>query len=328
LDDDADTFSRLRSHDLSEAFAAVVPDGYMCGDGHRLQCAVLTSERELIGDVSTRTGLPTESPEGHWILRRPEWPEPMFIPEPTGVLAIKPVWDKHYFHWMVQVLPRLHLLKASGFAIDRYLLSPLRHSYQHETLAMLDIDEASIIEVDGQFCVQARELVIPSVPPWVMPTWVGSFLRGNLLKEPPPAARERLYIPRDPPAARHVRNEDEVLGVLADFGFRPFYPERVSVREQAETFASAEAIAGPHGGGLTNLVFSRPGTKVFEFFPPSFVFPLFWMVSEQCGLDYNYLVGRGDRPDSWAGWAHPAGNLDAMELDPQGVAALLRRAGL
>ena len=42
----------------------------------------------------------------------------------------------------------------------------------------------------------------------------------------------------------------------------------MSVSEQAQLFANAEAVVGVHGAALTNLVFAAPGTRVVEIFPP------------------------------------------------------------
>ena len=43
----------------------------------------------------------------------------------------------------------------------------------------------------------------------------------------------------------------------------------MSVRDQIDHFAAADAIVGLHGAGLTNLVFAKPGARVLEIFAPA-----------------------------------------------------------
>ena len=69
-----------------------------------------------------------------------------------------------------------------------------------------------------------------------------------------------------------------------------------SVAEQASVFASSEVIVAPHGSGLTNLLFCRPGSKVIELFSHTYVNPCYWVLSNSVGLDYYCLLGTGLRP--------------------------------
>ena len=72
--------------------------------------------------------------------------------------------------------------------------------------------------------------------------------------------------------------------VLASFKFEEILPEQLSVQEQAELFASASAVVGPHGAGLTNIVFCKPQTKVIELFAPSYRHSAYWMLANQSNL--------------------------------------------
>ena len=88
-------------------------------------------------------------------------------------------------------------------------------------------------------------------------------------------------------------NQKNVAEFLRQFGFEEVEFETLSIQEQAAAMASAEAIVAPHGGGLSNLVFCRPGTKVIEIFSPELVAGYFWKLSNQLGLDYYYVLGKG-----------------------------------
>jgi capsular polysaccharide biosynthesis protein len=152
-------------------------------------------------------------------------------------------------------------------------------------------------------------------------------LRSEFLKGAARGGGRRLYVSRRTAAARNVLNEDEVSEVLAAFGFEEVVADQLSVSEQAETFASASVVVGPHGAALTNLVFCRPQTVVVEFFAPRYRQPAYWMLANQCNLSYHYLVGRGELSTTWS-WPDSEGAQDPIDVDPDRLVALLKTAAL
>jgi capsular polysaccharide biosynthesis protein len=94
-----------------------------------------------------------------------------------------------------------------------------------------------------------------------------------------------------------------MMKLLDTHGFKKILLEKLSLAERIRIFSSAEAVISPHGAGLANLVFCKPGTKVIEVFNPSYAFPCYWNISKNCGLDYYYLLGerRMRSPHSWPG---------------------------
>jgi len=321
-----DTFQSIRRRELPEAFVASVPNGCACGHDYRERTAVLAPDGKLIFDVSTLTVLGARRPEDHWIFGATDLPEPTLVTETAGLLAITPQWSRGYYHWMFEVLPRIHLMRGSGLDIQKYLVNPLAFPFQRQTLAAIGITEDTIIELDTPFCVRAHDLVLSSDVPLVTPAWVCNFLRSEFLQSPVPTGTKRIYISRREAIVRHVNNEDQVREVLASFGFEGVVSEELSVTEQAELFASAGAVVAPHGGGLTNIVFCPPQTKVVEFFAPRYRHAAYWMLANQCNLDYYYLIGRGERP-AWE-WPPAEGAQDPIDVDPDELVALLKMAGL
>src|SRR5258708_40043187 len=135
------------------------------------------------------------------------------------------------------------------------------------------------------------------------------FLRNTFLRDAEGqmrAAPRRLYISRGSAGYRRVLNQADVVRLLDRFGFEEAKFEAMSVQQQAATIASCEVIVAPHGGGLSNLIFCRPATKVIEIYSPELVAGYFWKLSAQLGLDYYYVLGRGlpsssdaDYPQRW-----------------------------
>jgi len=219
-----------------------------------------------------------------------------------------------YYHWLFQLLPRYHLLQRARISvtdIDYYYVNSQRSRFQRETLALLGIEPSKIIDGDKVPYLKARELIVPSVPlgascfrPWMTDFLRDKFLPKNWRDMGP--SRRKLYISRGLAGYRRVINESEVVSFLKERGFEVAAMETMSVPQQAAVLAACDVVIGPHGGGMSNLVFCTPGTKVIEIYSPELVATYFWRLSNRLGLDYYYMLGKGspatlerDYPQSW-----------------------------
>jgi hypothetical protein len=63
---------------------------------------------------------------------------------------------------------------------------------------------------------------------------------------------------------RNFTNIDELLIGMLGAGFIALEPGRAGIEEIAGLLARAETVVSLHGAGLANLLFCRPGTRVFE----------------------------------------------------------------
>ena len=297
-------------------FVAVIPNGRAWGD--RFNSVVITADNSLVAELCTGFGkVPL-----FFCLEEP--PPVSQIDGTVAFLSVQSGAD-FYYHWLVDVLPRWELLRCSGFLdeIDIFVLNDNSKKFQQETLAALGIPAHKIITSKTHPHIQARRLIVPSVPStapkWAgdfvygPPRWVCDFLRTQFLPTAPlskggksqptaPLSKggwgdrtdlpQRLYIPRHGAKHRRVINETEVIEFLDNFGFSSVTLEFLSVPEQAALLANARIVVAPHGGGLTNLIFCNPGTKVIEICSPRYVLSCYWVISNHLGLDYYYLEGQ------------------------------------
>ncbi len=74
----------------------------------------------------------------------------------------------------------------------------------------------------------------------------------------------RLYISRQGVARRRMTNEQQVIDMVGDYGYRILRLQDLSMADQVAAFHSARSIIAPHGAGLTNLLFAQAGTRVLE----------------------------------------------------------------
>ena len=62
-----------------------------------------------------------------------------------------------------------------------------------------------------------------------------------------------------------------------------------TVQSQIDLFSSAKIILGPHGAGLTNMIWAQNGTSVIEFALKPHANRNFGMLAMMCGHDYWLL---------------------------------------
>jgi capsular polysaccharide biosynthesis protein len=291
------------SYVYPETFVATIPGGRVTSRGF-----VMTPDRQFLQDVSTyfhdpKTTLATALSQ--------DW-RPVPVAEVDAKVAVLATEGANlYYHWLLQLLPRYELIRRAGVElkdIDYYYVNSQRSRFQRETLAVLGIEPARIIDGDKVPHLRARELIVPSVPlsggcfrPWMM-----EFLRDSFIPKNVTSSGRRLYISRGRAGYRRVLNEDEVINFLRRRNFEVFEMEGLSVQEQAAVMASSDVVVAPHGGGLSNILFCSPATKIIEIYAPELVATYFWKLSNQLQLDYYYLLAKGppatldpDYPQSW-----------------------------
>lgn len=219
----------------------------------------------------------------------------VYTDETVAVLSV--IGANNYFHWMFDVLPRIHLLSKTEFlsGIDKFTV-PNKLKFQEETLNILGISPEKIINPDDKLHLKARKLVVPSLPGITgsMPKWACQFLRDKFLQIPSNLdCNKRIYISRADANSRRVINEDEVIDLLMKYNFQVYTMQNLSVTEQASIFSTSELIVSPHGAALTNLVFCNSKTKVLEIFSPNYLNCCYRALSNQVDIDYWYLLGEG-----------------------------------
>jgi capsular polysaccharide biosynthesis protein len=138
-------------------------------------------------------------------------------------------------------------------------------------------------------------------------------MRGNFWRRPPQIMRffddvrgkvegrqvedgPMIYIGRGDAPVRRLVNEDEVVRSLAPLGFQKVLLTGMSIEEQVALFAQARAIVAPHGAGLANIAFCRPGTAVVEIVSPDRLWSTYRAIAARRGLDYGFALG--DQSDS------------------------------
>lgn len=274
----------------SDTFTSVIDEGEVWFDG--LNILVRNQNREVV----------TEHNKGNVCvaLAAATIQEPIHL---NGTACFLDARSSHiYYHWMIDVLPKLRILERTGFDIiniDHYIVRA-HSSFQLDTLANYGIDPEKIVVTDGVQFFNANTMVIPflkndlgkriytglgiGIPGWVPDYLSRSFIASN--DESAESTPNRIYISRSTRGTRSVDNESEFIRLLEQRQFTAVNLENFPVGEQAALLNKASIVVGSHGAGLTNIVFCQPGTKVVEIFS-EYMVPCYWSLASLKSLSYH-----------------------------------------
>lgn len=191
--------------------------------------------------------------------------------------------DSNYFHWMIEILPRLQQLRAAlEHAPDLQLLVSSRVQSVEQFRSGLDaivpgevpifyVPEGSSVKVGTLIKPKPRSLVTfnkrighsiaisDSFIDGASVRWLRSqFIDENELRRP---GTRRIFLSRGNSSRRY--NEEEIFELFKPHGFELIRMEEHSLTEQVKITSEVEAIAGPAGAAWTNIIFSPPSAKLF-----------------------------------------------------------------
>lgn len=201
----------------------------------------------------------------------------------------------NYFHWVVDMLPRLYALEKVGGSVE-LVLPPDIPRFAEDLIDGLVGDRFPIFRCPPGCAVRydavrlspfttigAHGLLRPEIVQW---------MRDRLVPDAPaPEDRRRLLLRRAGANMRDIGNEPALLAALEPFGVEPVRQEELSVREQVSLLASAELLIGPCGAGFTNMLWARdaavvdmnPGGREGYWYHPAF-----WSLAKSSG--HRYLL--------------------------------------
>lgn len=238
------------------------------------------------------------------------------------VYSLLGLWSFEYYHWLHDVLPKLWESLPYLPNNTRFLLHSNPRDYQRASLDALGIHSDRLIYQPDSGDIVARRLWYTTPlghteltgGNYIYPMAISIVERARA-NEPDSRFGSKLYISRSHARFRRIGNEQEITPVLRKFGFKIVHFETMSFRDQVASCAGARSLVGPHGAGLTNLMFCERGCKIGEIgFEGSYRH--FKSMARHFGHDYYFMesapVGL-DEPTS------------LLHVDPQRLARWLRQ---
>ncbi|MGV3640578.1 MAG: glycosyltransferase family 61 protein [Adhaeribacter sp.] len=216
----------------------------------------------------------------------------------TSLLHL-PWAHKSNYHWFFDCLPRLYALLEEVREPIQLIVNRDILSFQLETLQFLikDHPHFRICFIGKNEKWQLEHFLFSSFVsnhssgylPAPIAAWLAGKIREGYQVEEK-TERTRLYISRSKASKRRVLNEEQLIPLLLQHGFRIVHAEELTYRQQVELFAQAACVVAPHGAGLTNILFAR-NCSVLELHPADLIKPHYFLAAKALGLPYSYLTG-------------------------------------
>jgi capsular polysaccharide biosynthesis protein len=99
-----------------------------------------------------------------------------------------------------------------------------------------------------------------------------------------PKSFRNIYLTRED-LRRSIKNEREVVQIVQSKGFEIIDPAALSIREQISLFSEAKLVIAPHGGAITNMIYSKEAS-LLEVMPRERINRCFEWQSLVCSHDY------------------------------------------
>jgi len=205
----------------------------------------------------------------------------------------------NYYHWMVETVPKIQYLRAFENAAHEsvtVLVPANAPPFIEETLCLLGWPQSKIAyATDSAYTV--RNLVIPSYPERHASDfeWIQQEILEAVSSESEPIEGNNVYVSRSGAVERRVLNENEVMNVLSEYGFERYCLENQSLSENVQLFSQADLVVGPHGAGLTDIIFANDCT-LLELFGEKVKQP-YELLAETLSVNYEPMYCQADSAD-------------------------------
>lgn len=249
----------------------------------------------------------------------------------------------NYYHWLIEILPKLEFLPRLGDTAQLPLLVPSevgRTAAMRESLERF-APEREVVYLDSAVTYEVTDLVhvtnLHSCPFNLRPGCIYEvgdfayrdasvqFLRlvlADQLRQGSTATHRsrRVFLARS--NDRRAYNQDEILAVCKRHAFDAVRPETLSFAEQVALFAGAEVIVGPSGAAWANVVFASPGMRGLTWLPDAFRdFAVYSNLARLAGGELRAITYPG-APDSTGAVYEHEYRIDTAEFERE-LASLL-----
>lgn len=217
-------------------------------------------------------------------------PKPFSFKQGLGLDATALTLQTNYYHFLLEDLPRLLLLRREKGITKVYSGRVRVPGFVREALDMIGIQ---IIFVDR--AVRLQNLWFVARPgDGLGPTqWAVTLLRESLGLEDKPG-RIKMYVSRRK-SQRNFFDEPRLEKALENLGFETVCFESMTFVQQVEAVAGASMLVGPHGAGLANQVFMARGSSVLEISSDLYANPVFETLAGERLAFERIVVKSGDQ---------------------------------
>ena len=201
-------------------------------------------------------------------------------------------WHHNYYHWVTQCLPSIFwALKLRGDAETIFAL-PSLSSWQEHALSLAGISDLERYAIDTHCQYEVRRIgyttFTQGATTYRPSTKAAEFFRllRSRVEHSSTPANAVIYVSREDAPTRSMSNEAELTTLLQAEGVEIVVPGSLPIETQIALFAGAKAVIGPHGAGLTNIIFCEPGATLYEIMAEHKPNPCYANLALSMGMHY------------------------------------------
>jgi len=201
----------------------------------------------------------------------------------------------NYWHFYNDTIGQLYLLEKENFDKSIPIIIPEKALQLEYVSFFLGTEYAKkwnwVFQREDEF-IKVEEVFFCKTTPNIAPQFI--FAREifqQKLSFNTHAAR-KIFLKRDPSRGRFISNFSSIEPVLEKYGIEIVDAENLSMEDQIILFSEAALIIGPHGAGLTNMLY-RSSTKcsIIEIFPEGFIPVHYYWLAKELNFDYTAFLG-------------------------------------
>jgi len=208
----------------------------------------------------------------------------------------------NYYHWMCEPIFRLWMVKEKL----QNLILLLPDYYKNSDFIMGSLEPfgiKNIFFIPAQKSLHIGNLCMPQIKPLVdsyhvyQLNEIRQFYLAYVTKDKKLSINlgERLYISRRKASKKKIVNEEELEKVLIQYNFTIINNEDYSFLQQVSLFSNAKFLVSIHGAGLTNMIFMKENSNIFEFHKKrtngkDWYSPAFWYLADSLVFAYYHQI--------------------------------------
>ena len=215
------------------------------------------------------------------------------LPGGKTYILIYDFWSAgNYYHWLIDTLPRLWIIRAEleqeGYAL---LLPENAPVFIKASLAYFEIKQ--VVPIRKTEFVSIANLLVSHYSAGsghIHPQKIREIKEHFIQKINLPFSKKLIYVSRGRQKTRRVINEASVIQYLQPLGFEVIYFEDHNFEEQVSLAKNAQVIISSHGANLTNALFMQENTRVLELIredSPNFCY---WALCNVVNVKYYYQL--------------------------------------
>ncbi len=206
------------------------------------------------------------------------------------VICCNRTWQ-NYYHWLIQTVPAIDWSLQTDYHRNRTLVLWPLYPWQEATLKLLGCEDADRLTLDISDAhnfpsAEFSDFLGAGMPDMVSLSAMATFRRLSGRVPWTRDAAEVIYVARTDSRNRVMENEAELIALLERRGVRIVVPGALSFEEQIATFRAARLVIGPHGPGLSNIVFCQAGACVYEMLPRHYPNVVYNRLAQSAELHY------------------------------------------